>query len=106
MSDAFTVRYTAAASDDLLRLFDFLLYRAQRSEDFDVAQATVAMIRQTVEQTLSASPFMFRKAGGSPFLRELLIPCKRSGYVALYEIDGPATVTVLAVRHQLEDDYH
>jgi plasmid stabilization system protein ParE len=39
-------------------------------------------------------------------MRELLIPFGRAGYVALYEIDGKDTVTVLAVRHQREDDYH
>jgi hypothetical protein len=26
--------------------------------------------------------------------------------VALFEIEDAATVTILAVRHQLEDDYH
>ncbi|GAP37931.1 death on curing protein, Doc toxin [Piscinibacter sakaiensis] len=39
-------------------------------------------------------------------MRELLIPCGSSGYVALFEIEDSATVTILAVRHQLEDDYH
>ena len=28
------------------------------------------------------------------------------GYVALYEIEDNETINVLAVRHQLEDDYH
>jgi plasmid stabilization system protein ParE len=51
-------------------------------------------------------PFVYRKAGDSPFLRELLIPFRGAGYVALYEIEDAAHVTVLAVRHQLEDDYH
>ena len=49
---------------------------------------------------------LYRKAGAVPFLRELLIPFGRSGYVLLFEIEDAATVTVLAVRHQLEDDYH
>ncbi len=48
----------------------------------------------------------YRKAGKSPFLRELVIPFGHSGYVALFEIEDAATVTILAVRHQLEDDYH
>jgi plasmid stabilization system protein ParE len=39
-------------------------------------------------------------------LRELTIAFGVSGYVALFEIDGAKTVTVLAVRHQREDDYH
>ena len=38
--------------------------------------------------------------------RELLIGFGKDGYVALFEIEGPDTVTVLAVRHQREDDYH
>lgn len=29
-----------------------------------------------------------------------------SGYVALFEVDAAATVTILAERHQLEDDHH
>ena len=40
------------------------------------------------------------------FLRELIIVFGASGYVALFEIDDAKTVTVLAVRHQREDDYH
>jgi len=36
----------------------------------------------------------------------LLIPFRGAGYVALYEIKDADHVTVLAVRHQLEDDYH
>lgn len=49
----------------------------------------------------------YRKAvADDPFLRELVIPFGASGYVALAEIDNERTVTVLAVRHQREDDYH
>lgn len=52
-------------------------------------------------------PFSFRKAiSGNPFLREIVIPFGASGYVALYEIENEETVTILAVRHQREDDYH
>jgi mRNA-degrading endonuclease RelE of RelBE toxin-antitoxin system len=39
-------------------------------------------------------------------LRELLISFGSAGYVALFEIDDAETVTVLAVRHQRESDYH
>jgi plasmid stabilization system protein ParE len=106
MSGAFEVRYTAAARDDLLRLFDFLLTRAQTAGDFDDAQAVIETLTREIEDSLSRSPFIFRKAGQSPFLRELIVPCRRSGYVALYEIENDVTVTILAVRHQLEEDYH
>jgi hypothetical protein len=58
-------------------------------------------------QILERSPFTCRKATPhSPYLRELLIPFGNSGYLAMFEIDGPDTVTILAVRHQREDDYH
>ena len=106
MSSAFEVRYSDSARADLLRLFDFLLERAQTAEDFDSAQLAVDLIRDTVERSLSRAPFVYRKAGESPFLRELLIPFGGTGYVALYEIKDAAHVMVLAVRHQLEDDYH
>ena len=43
---------------------------------------------------------------GNPFLRELAIPFGGSGYVALFEIEDRDTVTLLAVRHQREEDYH
>lgn len=56
--------------------------------------------------TLKSSPFTCRKAGSSPFLRELVVPFGRSGYVALFEIEDESTVAVVAVRHELEDDYH
>jgi plasmid stabilization system protein ParE len=106
VSAAFEVRYSDSAQEDLLRLFDFLLDRAKTAEDFDSAQLAVDAIRDAVERSLSRAPFVYRKARDSPLLRELLIPFRGAGYVALYEIKDAAHVTVLAVRHQLEDDYH
>ena len=106
MSAAFEVRYSDSAREDLFRLFDFLLERARTVEDFDSAQLAVDAIRDTVERSLSRSPFVYRKAGDSPFLRELLISFRGAGYVALYEIEDATHVIVLAVRHQLEDDYY
>lgn len=106
MSAAFEVRYSDSAREDLLELFDFLLDIAETAEDFASAQLAVDVIRDTVERSLSRAPFVYRKAGDSPFLRELVIPFGGAGYVALYEIKDAGHVTVLAVRHQLEDDYH
>lgn len=102
---SFTVRYTEAARDDLLRLYQYRLGRAETVEDLDTAEAALSAITSAVE-SLSRTPFIYRKAGSSPFLRELLIPFGHSGYVALFEIEDSSTVTILAVRHQLEDDYH
>jgi plasmid stabilization system protein ParE len=97
----YRVRFTADAEDDLLRLYDFLL-----EQDFDAAEHALEAIRTSIE-LLGLSPFSCRKAvAHNPLLRELVIPFGAAGYVALFEIEGPSTVTILAVRHQREDDYH
>lgn len=102
---SYAVRYSAAARQNLHRLYDHLLDRATTVEDLDAAEQALAAIAEAVE-SLRRSPFIYRKAGASPFLRELLIPFGHSGCVALFEIDDPSTVTILAVRHQREDDYY
>jgi len=99
----FRVRFTEAAEDDLLRLFDFLI-----EQDIAAAERAEAAIAKAVE-LLEIFPFSCRKAlggPGGPFLRELIIPFGGAGYVALFEIENPQTVTILAFRHQREDDYH
>ncbi len=102
---SFVVRYSASARDDLKRLYEYLLDRATTVEHLDMAAQALGTIIGSVD-SLGRSPFIYRKAGTSPFLRELLIPFGNSGYVALFEIEDASTVTILALRHQLEDDYH
>ena len=102
---SFVVRYSQSARDDLVRLYEYLLDRATTAEDLDLAERALAAISGAVE-SLKRSPFIYRKAEDDPFLRELLVPFGSSGYVALFEIEDATTVTILAVRHQLEDDYH
>lgn len=103
----YRVRLTREAAADIERLFEFVLERelARDGGDLDLAQDALAAIRAGVA-TLRSSPFTCRKAGRSPFLRELVIPFGRTGYVALFEIENASDVVVVAVRHQLEDDYH
>jgi plasmid stabilization system protein ParE len=104
---SFRVRLTRDAEADLDRLFDFVLERelARDGGDLTLPEQAMAALRAGVA-TLKTSPFTCRKAGQSPFLRELIIPFGRSGYVALFEIEDESNVAVVAVRHQLEDDYH
>ena len=102
---SFVVRYSTSARDDLTRLYEYLLDRAATAEDLELAERALGAITAAVD-SLSRSPFIYRKAGSSPFLRELLIPSGSIGYVALFEIEDASTVTILALRHQLEDDYH
>jgi plasmid stabilization system protein ParE len=98
---------TVDATDDLERLFDFVLQRElmRHDGDLDVAERALEAVKNGIA-ILSQSPFTCRKVGTSPFLRELIIPFDRSGYVALFEIIDNENVVVAAVRHQLEDDYH
>ncbi len=101
----YQVRYTASAEADLQRLFDFLL-----EHDLATARRALAAIRKSME-LLGSFPFTCRKAQtgqipNSPFLRELVISFGASGYVALFEIENDSLVTILAIRHQRENDYH
>jgi plasmid stabilization system protein ParE len=98
---SYRVRFTQAAREDLLRLYEFQLER-----NVDVAERARQAIGKSIE-LLREFPFTCRKvAAEDPFLRELVIPFGASGYVALFEIEDQQTVTILAIRHQLEEDYH
>ena len=99
----YRVRFTREAEADLVRLYEFILERVET--DLDVAERALDAIRHAITG-LERSPFSYRKAAESPFLRELVIPFGASGYVALFEIEDERTVTVLALRHQREDDYY
>ena len=97
----YKVRFTPEAEIDLLRLYDYLLER-----DIDAAGRALEAIKAAVD-LLQFSPFSCRKAMRErPLLRELVIPFGSGGYVALFEIESSATVNVLAVRHQREEDFH
>jgi plasmid stabilization system protein ParE len=100
---SYRIRFTLQAEDDSLRMFDSLL-----EQDVDVAARAEIAINKGVE-VLDLFPFSCRKAGDgheNPFLRELLIPFGVEGYVVLFEIEGRDVVTIIAVRHQREADYH
>ncbi len=103
---SFVVELSPTAEADLERLFEFLLDRAETTQDLDRAQAAIDAVRAVAQQQLAMTPFSFRKAAKSPAQRELIIPFGNSGYVALYEIVSASKVVVLAVRHQREEDYH
>lgn len=98
---SFQVRISKAAQDDLERLLDFLA-----PTDYPAALRARAAIERGYG-FLAATPFACRKVDEhNPFLRELVIPFGGAGYVALFEIEDEHTITVLAVRHQREADYH
>lgn len=101
---SFRVRFTEDARADIKRLYAFALERADG--DWILAERALGTIDDGLG-VLATSPFSCRKAaGGDTFLRELIIAFGALGYVALFEIEDAGTVTVLAVRHPREDDYH
>ena len=98
---SYKVRFTPEAEDDLLRLYDFLIVK-----DVRAAERALEAI-EAATHLLAISPYSCRKAtAGDPVLREMLIPFGSAGHVVLFEVEPPSAVTVLAVRHQREDDYH
>jgi len=101
---SFRLRFTEEAQEDLERLYDWLLDRSDG--DFVLAERALQSIRDAVS-VLEVAPLSCRKATSTdPFLRELVIGFGASGYVLLFEVEDVHTVTVLATRHQREDDYH
>ena len=98
---SYTVRYTKAAKEDLKRLFRFLL-----DHDQQVAYRAREAIAKGMA-FLNDFPFACRKAEpDNPLLREMLISFGASGYIFLFEIEDNETITILAVRHQREEDFH
>ena len=97
---SFRVRFTLEAKADLERMYGFLV-----EHDVEAGERALDVIDRAWT-ILEEFPFSCRKAEDSnPFVREILIPFGSAGYVALFEIENQQTITVLAVRHQREDDY-
>ena len=97
----YRVRYTKAAKEDLLRLYEFLV-----ENDLGAARSALEAIKKSIN-LLQDFPFTCRKASAdNPFLREMVISFGGGGYVALFEIEADHTVTILAVRHQRKEDFY
>lgn len=98
---SYQLRVSTAAQEDLERLFEFLAIN-------DLASAIRA--KDAIEKAyefVEMMPFACRKADESnPFLREMVISFGSAGYVALFEVEDEKTLTILAIRHQREEDFH
>jgi hypothetical protein len=71
------------------------------------AKRAEAAISKAIDP-LEIFPFSCCKAisgSGSPFSCELIVSFGRSGDLALFETEGPRTVTVLTVGYQRQADY-
>ena len=103
---SYAVEFTQGAEDDLVRLYDFLLDRAETLEELDVADEAVNVIRQAALSLLSMTPYSYRKVGARSTLRELIIPFGTTGYILRFDIRSPELVLVIGARHQREEDFH
>ena len=97
----YQVRYTKRAKEDIVRLYSFLV-----KQDIVAARKGLEAIQKGID-FLQEFPFTCRKATpDNPFLREMIISFGAKGYVVLFEIESKQAVTILAVRHQREEDYY
>lgn len=103
---SYAVEFTQGAEDDLMRLYEFLLERAETLEELAVAEEAIKVIRQAALSHLSTTPYSYRKVGARPTLRELIVPFGTTGYVLRFDIRSPQLVLVLGARHQREEDFH
>ncbi len=99
----YTLDITIAAQEDLERLYDFL-----SDQDAFLADRAISTIEKAYE-LLRFMPESCRRAHlqlEGHVYREMIVKFGRSGYLVLFEIQRDETVSVLAVKHQRESDYH
>lgn len=86
-----------------MRLVRFFAEEAPSSVRRAAKVLTIAL------RSLAPLPFASRIAAAvrpDATLRELVVPFGRSGYVLLFRVTDARTVSVLAARHQREQDNH
>ena len=94
------VRLSARAQSDISRLHQFSF-----AKDADAAKRAVLAIREAFVP-LRLFPLVGRPVEDRADLRELVIDFGASGYLALYRFEATENaVTILALKHQREDDY-
>ena len=103
---SYAVEFTQSAEDDLVRLYEFLLDRAETLEQLAVADEALKVIRQAALSHLSTTPYSYRKVGARSTLRELIVPFGTTGYILRFDIRSPELVLVIGARHQREEDFH
>jgi plasmid stabilization system protein ParE len=98
----YRVEIEQAAREDIERLHAFLLESAPEYAD----QALERIYKSF--KILEVIPHSCRKASSQDgiLLRELIIDQGNSGYIALFEIRPEGVVSILAIKHQRESDYH
>jgi plasmid stabilization system protein ParE len=94
-----TLIFSDAAIEDIYRLTEFLF------ETYPTQALKTGEIIINGLQVLVTHPLVGVKSDGG--LRKLVISRGRSGYVAIYDYDKlKERVTVIAIKHQREDEFH
>jgi plasmid stabilization system protein ParE len=96
------VRFTEEARADIKRLYAFALDASEG--DWSYSERIIETIAAGIAM-LAATPFVGRTAAADALQRELVIGFGSAGFVVLYEVENMDIVTIMAVRHQREDDY-
>jgi plasmid stabilization system protein ParE len=98
--NTYAIRLTDEADHDLEELHHVLVVRNPQAaaRAVEAVHAALGMLKRF--------PYACRKneTVNEPSLRELLVPFGGGGYVVLFRI-ALETVTMIAVRHQREDDF-
>lgn len=101
----YAVSLTREALEDLQRLEGFFIELALKHGDWDLPTRAGSAIKNEF-RILETNPYTCRIAFDDRLERELVIPLRSSGYVALFHIVSEHEIVVSAIRHQREDDYH
>ena len=94
------VRLSVRTQSDIARLHAFLL-----GKDSNAAKRAVVVIREAF-MPLKQSYMIGRPVEEYGDLREIVLDFGATGYLALYRFEPSLNaVTILAIKHQREDDY-
>ena len=103
-------RTAIAKGIEFLRTFPFSCRKASREHPL-LRELIISVKSNARSDSIASSPASgrgLRRGSGHGMLqsRELLVmSAGANGYVALFEIENSQTVTVLAIRHQREEDF-
>jgi plasmid stabilization system protein ParE len=98
---SYSVKITPGARNDIKRLYAFLAQKHKPS-----AERSLLVLAKAFDG-LGLFPHSYRRVNSEdPTLREIAIPFGGSGYLAMLRVrDDLEEIRILAIRHQLEDDY-
>ena len=89
--------YTPTAISDLIRLANFL-----KSKDKAVAKRAITTIRTEIEKA-SVLPERYRPVPDLLHYREIIVDFGASAYIARFKYEQGGDISVVRIKHQLEE---